>query len=238
MDPKPKILAFDTSGRGAALALLEAGELVARRDLGGRPAEGLLAAIGGLLEEVGWELGALRLVVVGVGPGSFTGTRVGLATAKGLAFAAGLEVVGVTSLAARARALAKPAVALVANAGRGEVYAAAYRCSPGVPVEEHVAPFLASPERALERVGDGWPVFADGDLGLPVPPAPPLDAGALGFEGWLRYQAFGPDDPAGLEPSYVRPSDAKLPDEPLRVADAQASSPPPSSSASSSKSEA
>ncbi len=232
MEQPPKLLAVDTSGRGARLAILEGGAVVARRAHDGRPAEGLLRALTRLLDEAGWALRDLGLVVVGVGPGSFTGTRVGLATAKGLALAAGVEVVGVDSLAARARSVGGSEVALLVDAGRGEVYGGAFRCEagPAVPLR---APFLARPARALELLGDLRPVLADSALGLDLPPAPALDAGALGLEGWLRYQARGGDDPARLEPNYVRTTDATLPDQPLKIDQAS-----PSSSVSSSKRDA
>ncbi len=224
MECASKILAFDTSGQGVSLALLDGREIVARGRREGRPAEGILSAIEEILAEAGWSLASLGLVVVGIGPGSFTGTRVGLATAKGLAFATGADVVGVSSLVARARSVGEGAFAVVTSAGRGEVYAGAYRCSSEAPADELVAPFLASPEHALDRLGGAWPIFAEAGLGLSVASVPPLDPGALGIEGWLRYRAHGSDDAARLEPSYVRPSDAKLPAKPLRIHEAQSPS--------------
>ena len=107
-----RILVIDTATTRAVIALGEAdGTLVAQRGwvAGYRHGEELLARIEGLLAELGQAPAALGGVVVGTGPGAFTGLRVGIATAKGLAHALGLEVVGVPTSAALLAAAADAA---------------------------------------------------------------------------------------------------------------------------------
>lgn len=133
------ILGFDTSTRATAvgLRLADGSALEARDDplAGEHPghATRLLGMAADLLSEAGVPWGALERVAVGRGPGRFTGLRVGIATARGLAQALSLQLVGVSTL----EALAHPAIAAgradrvlaVIDALRGEVFAAGYAAS-------------------------------------------------------------------------------------------------------------
>ncbi|MEO0326145.1 MAG: tRNA (adenosine(37)-N6)-threonylcarbamoyltransferase complex dimerization subunit type 1 TsaB [Myxococcota bacterium] len=216
------VLALDTSSVVGSVAVLRGGALLAERAarVRARHGETLLPLCRGALADAGALLEEVGLLVVGLGPGSFTGTRIGLATAKGLGLAGGPPVVGVSSLAALAAAAApNEAAAGVVDAGRGAVFAAAFEGDGTV----RLAPFEATPSVAARRLRDAGIVRAAGNgarlAGFDVSAvfdAP--RAALLARRGTARYAAAGPDSLAALEPIYVRDSDAKLPAEPLRLA--------------------
>jgi len=95
-----KILALETTDRTGGVALLEGSQLLAetRLDTARRSAQTLAPAIRDLLTEHGWRPADVRLIAVAVGPGSFTGLRIGVTTAKTLAYALGAELLGVNTL--------------------------------------------------------------------------------------------------------------------------------------------
>ena len=102
-----RILAFDTSANATAVAIVDGDRVFAEEAIettSGRHAETLLPRIERCLAASSLTLADLELIAVGVGPGSFTGVRVGIATAKGLALATGIPVRGVVSLASLALA--------------------------------------------------------------------------------------------------------------------------------------
>lgn len=175
-------LVLATSGPLAEVGLAVGSAPSTRRlEAGAARGRGLLPAIDALLREQGLSPRDLLRVVVDVGPGSFTGVRVGVTTAKTLAFALGLPLVAVTSLAALAAcAPAEREVLSVRDAGRGRLYAARY--APGAPGRRAV---LAAPARVTAReaaslgrgavaVGEGAPAL----LGPPVWPGEALDRAA------------------------------------------------------------
>jgi len=140
------ILALATSGPTAAVGLrLPDGRLVERAlDDGSRRGRGVAPAIRALLAEAGLGLDDLHAVAVDAGPGSFTGVRVGVATAKSLAFALGIPTVPVGSLTALAAlAPAEDTVLPVRDAGRGTLYHAVFG-----PEVDGVRPTLVEPGRA------------------------------------------------------------------------------------------
>ncbi len=127
----------------------------------GRPAHSreLMPAVAGAMDDagVGWE--KIDAIAVGVGPGAFTGLRIGVATARALAGARGLPLRPVSSLAALAAGMEDgPALALI-DARRGELFAALY-----VDGAERWPPFLTRPEGLLERLSAG----ALAELGRPL----------------------------------------------------------------------
>ncbi len=131
------LLAIDTSTRQASIALYDAGQRVLLCEQSwhsaNRHTEELMPAISTLLHLAGLTPDALTAVGVAIGPGSFTGLRVGLAAAKGLALARGLSLVGVPTLDVTAyphQSQPVPVIA-VAQAGRGRVYWAPYAHGPG-----------------------------------------------------------------------------------------------------------
>jgi tRNA threonylcarbamoyladenosine biosynthesis protein TsaB len=232
------ILAIDTSTELGTVAVLSDDELRSEISLAVRARHGevLLPHVAQALERAGLAPGDVDLVAVGIGPGSFTGLRVGVATAKGICLATGAPLVGVSSLRVVARGLgAVPWAVPVVDAHKGEVFVAAWPAGDG-ELGEGLAPFHAPPEEAARRVradiGDAVAVVCGhglrrheaaflAALGTPVRAAPPVfDAprGAfVALEGAEVHAREGPSDLAALEPLYLRPSDAKLPDVPLKI---------------------
>jgi tRNA threonylcarbamoyladenosine biosynthesis protein TsaB len=145
-------LAIDTATPHGRFALAEDGELLGYQphNVMGSYADALLPVVDTLLETAGRRLAEVELVAVTAGPGSFTGVRIGVATAKTLAWALGAELAAVSTLAAMAadllaehpdRDLAVP----VLDARRGEVFAAVYRRRDGW-VAELAAPACLAPD--------------------------------------------------------------------------------------------
>jgi tRNA threonylcarbamoyladenosine biosynthesis protein TsaB len=177
------------------------------------------------LSRLALEPKSLEGIVLGDGPGSFTGLRIGWATAKGLAQEAGLELRAVPSLMATARAagLQLGAVPIAAwfDALRGQVHAALYVFHGG-RVETLMAPTLATPSAILEQAsprpvlvaGDGAVRYAEaaarwsGVAPVPLeslPPAAPMLLSLLACEGANRVI----DDALTAEPIYGRPAEAQ-----------------------------
>lgn len=142
------VLGIDTSTAIISAALLRDGALVAERtDTVEHNRTGLLTMIDALFADASLRPLDIDAVAIGAGPGSFTGLRIGMATAKGIAFATGRPLWAVSSLAAVAHLALAPAdpgtVVAVVDARRGEVYAGAYlRQGAGVALvgEERVLP--------------------------------------------------------------------------------------------------
>jgi tRNA threonylcarbamoyladenosine biosynthesis protein TsaB len=164
------VLGFDTATSATAVALrLADGTVLQERDdppAGAHPghATRLLEMARALLAraELGWA--QVERVAVGVGPGTFTGLRVGVATARGLAHSLGAELVGVSSPQALAEGVFAPEVAApdhedrvdrvlaVIDARRGEVFAAAYERVADSPPRELAAPAALAPDDLLTVV--------------------------------------------------------------------------------------
>jgi tRNA threonylcarbamoyladenosine biosynthesis protein TsaB len=145
-------LAFDTSTRWGRFALARDDQVLVYRPLNvsGSYADALLPVIEDMLNEAGHRKEDLAAVGVTVGPGSFTGVRIGVATAKGLAWGLGCDLVGVTSLAAMAAALLEenPAAEVavpVLDARRGEVFAGVFQ-RDGAWVQPVVPPQARTPD--------------------------------------------------------------------------------------------
>jgi tRNA threonylcarbamoyladenosine biosynthesis protein TsaB len=226
-----RLLAVETSTLTGAVALLEGDSVVgeSRLSVAVTHGERLLVAIDGLLRAARWRLADVQGLAVALGPGSFTGLRIGVSTVKGLAFATGKPVVGVPTLDAIAWLLpfAAHPVCPVLDAKKGEVYAALYRTGSGTP-EPLVPPRAIPPEALAEEfgrmaetpvilLGDGVSVLAPAlertpgarvllaPAGLRLPSA--VSVGELGLRALRRGEAA---DPASLVPLYLRPSEAEL----------------------------
>ncbi|MCC6488320.1 MAG: tRNA (adenosine(37)-N6)-threonylcarbamoyltransferase complex dimerization subunit type 1 TsaB [Candidatus Hydrogenedentes bacterium] len=132
-----KILASDTSTSILTVALCEDERTVAETvaDCGRSHAERMLTTVDWVLAEAGLDLLNVDMLAVSAGPGSFTGLRVGVATWKGLALAAGLPLVGVPTLDAMARLMPLDAglVCPLLDAKMGEVFGAVYEFRGGIP---------------------------------------------------------------------------------------------------------
>ncbi|MCU0894075.1 MAG: tRNA (adenosine(37)-N6)-threonylcarbamoyltransferase complex dimerization subunit type 1 TsaB [Rhodospirillales bacterium] len=152
-----KILAIETSGAACSAALWSEGDVRERTvPMARGHAERLVPLIGEVLAEAETAYRKLDLVAVTVGPGTFTGMRVGLATARGIALATGRPCLGVTSFdcvleAAQAEAevawSAGLAVLVVLDSRRSEVFAQRFEAPAGLPQE----PLVAPPEELASR---------------------------------------------------------------------------------------
>ena len=202
----------------------------------GRHGEDLFGHIDAALTEARATREELSLIGVNIGPGRFTSLRVGLGTAKGLAFALGLPIVGVSSLRVMARSIAADASAIrvpIMNAYRGDVFAAAYRIDRDI-IEQIVPPSFGSPEEVFARISTESGRFVFGGEGVEAQAAViessfgiVLDQPQLGLRAPApeaiaaevdhRFRIEGPSDLDSLEPEYLRPSDAQLPKQPLKV---------------------
>jgi tRNA threonylcarbamoyladenosine biosynthesis protein TsaB len=191
-------LAFDTATSVATSALVQDGEVVAER---ASKAVRVLADAEELLERVGAEPRELSRLVVGTGPGSFTGVRIGLAAARALAFALELPLAGVSTL--DALAAGAPGAVPVVDAGRREVFA----LLDGAPVV--VAPAELRLERGTTCVGDGAARYREvlEPLGAEIPPRESqLHVPRARFHAELARDFV---DPATVEPIYLRLPDAE-----------------------------
>jgi tRNA threonylcarbamoyl adenosine modification protein YeaZ len=157
----------------------------------------LLPRILGLLDSRGATLRDVQCVAVGLGPGSFTGLRVGLALAKGLAVGLGVPIVGVPSLDAWLEAVPEATAALV-RAGAAEAWAWSRD-----EVEPRLIPFdaISADGRAIRLVA---PRELVDTLGLSHATAPDRAAAAVARLAADRFGAGATDDLAGLEPVYLR----------------------------------
>ncbi len=233
------ILAFDTATRATTVAL---GDRELRDDPppGVRPrhASQLMPLIAALLEQTGTGWEQIERIAVGTGPGTFTGLRIGVASARALARARGIPLVGVStleSLAVTAVGVGDPedherperseAVLAVIDARRGEVFAAGWSVrAAGVAFDRALLePAAVDPGALAEMVaGFAGPVLAVGDGAvefravlersgavIPVDGSPLHRVTAVGHIERARGLSAG--DPAAVLPQYLRPPDAELP---------------------------
>jgi tRNA threonylcarbamoyl adenosine modification protein YeaZ len=121
--PDPTILAFDTSAAHCAAALLSGGRIVAARDeaMDKGQAERLFPMLESVLADAGVTWREVDALAVGTGPGNFTGVRIAVAAARGLALGLGIPAIGVTRLEALAHGLPRP-LTVIEDARRGAVY--------------------------------------------------------------------------------------------------------------------
>ena len=217
--------ALDTATASPSLALVRADRPTAELWLAPEPGSGrrVLEAAHGLLEAAGASVRDIGAIVVGVGPGGFTGLRIGIATALGLGQALGVAVTGASSLEALALGIAEvaPAGAVVApvlDARRRELFTAAYRATPDGGLEELLAPAALAPAdlRGASRPRRRGLARRGGDRGRwrrargPRPPAPSPGAAAHRVRAahLARRVAAGAGLPA--RPVYARLPDAEV----------------------------
>jgi tRNA threonylcarbamoyladenosine biosynthesis protein TsaB len=224
-----RILAFDTSTWACVVALVRGGVVLAERVERTRSSHAgtLPVLVEAVFADAGERLEAGDAVAVSIGPGSFTGLRIGLSFAKGLVFARGCRLVGVPTL--DALALGAPEwegrLCAVLDARKQEVYAALYErdgrgiVRRGVPFAVGAATLAAElAGRPCTFVGDAVGAYADvfrrvlgEDARLVSDAQYPPCAGAVARLAAARL-ARDPtgDDPVALAPFYLRPPDAEL----------------------------
>lgn len=221
-----KILALESSTLAGGAALLDGDRLIGESmlNLSLTHSERLMATVDRLLQDTGWTVQDLEGIAVSIGPGSFTGLRIGVATAQGLAWALGVSVAPVPTLDALASSLpfADAPVCPLLDARKGEVYLSLYRWR-GERMEREWEYLALPPEAAVGRLptpvivlGDGVapcrPFLASlGDGVRVTPPArrlpSPAMVAALGHSMLESGQGVSPEM---LAPLYLRPSEAEL----------------------------
>lgn len=222
----PRLAAIDTSTALGSVALFEDDTLVAEdaQRVSNAHGESLLPMVNALFARVGWAPADVARWGVGVGPGSFTGVRIAVATAKGIAIATGAELVGVTSLDALAHGLAtgEELVASVVEAGRGEVFVQVRRGATLVLEPRHVpTEELAATVAAAAAVAGVARVVVAGEAAAGVDwsplgglvrlvTAPPHDLPRATAVGRIA-RARPAEDADALEPVYVRPPEITMP---------------------------
>ena len=211
-----RLLAIDTALEACSVGVIGDGEPVFRSEVVGRGhAEILMGQIESAMAEADLAFTDLDRIAVIVGPGSFTGLRVGIAAARGLALVAGKPAVGIGTLAVHAeaaRATHGPRKVLaVLDAGRGEIYGAVF-AADGSEVEPASA---GSPQHFAALIEGGMLVAGSGaDLVVALLP--------IGAEARVAHRHSAPDiaafcrlalaapaPTAAPRPLYLRPPDAK-----------------------------
>lgn len=220
------LLALDTASKVCATALLRDGVLVAEEQV-----HRLLGQSEGLLPQIEQLLASCRVgrqevggLAVSYGPGSFTGLRIGLATAQALAWAWGCPLLGVNTLEALAYNLPLPGLVLspLLDAQKGNYYQALYRFSPAGRLEELAPAAVVGREQALERAaGYGQPAYLLGEVdkfqAAELPPLVQLAPAALrlprassvAYAALARGEGAAVAEPALLQPYYIRRSEAE-----------------------------
>ena len=212
------ILAFDTCGDVGTVALVDLTNgtttvtCISQAELGGQSASAqLMPAVDEMLRKAGLDLRGLRSLVVVNGPGSFTGTRVGLSTAKGLAHAAGVPIVAISRLAVLASLDDKQEDYLaLLDAGRNEFYARRAQREWLASFDEIAAaadagvPLVIAEPRIEERLAASGPRRVGPRL------LGPIDACAAAHAALARLRRGDSEDLATLDANYLRRSDAEL----------------------------
>jgi tRNA threonylcarbamoyladenosine biosynthesis protein TsaB len=237
-----RLAAIETSTALGSVALFEGDVLVADecQRVSNAHGESLLPMVSALFDRIGWRPHDVRRWAVGIGPGSFTGVRIALATAKAIVLATGAELVGVTSLDAlavgvgRRRMLPTPeepalmeVVVSVISAGKGELFVQVRRSDEYILGPAHFG--VAEVAARVAKVAAGARVIVVGqaarevdwslagarvDLVLEAPNDVP-HASAVGRIGLTRP----PDDADLLEPIYVRAPELTMKTPPTAMAD-------------------
>jgi len=203
-------LAIDTTAEFGSLALAENGAILEEQLIHSPDGFGhvLFDRIAALLANHGKTVHDVDLFAAAAGPGSFTGVRVGLTAAKGLAAALGKPAAAVSNLQALALLGDGPRRAAILDARRGEIFAALFDAAAAPLSPEVVMPF-ARFQATLEDPAGVTYVFTDPAPFLPLLGDAPVVAAGRALAGAIARLAV-PSDPALLDANYVRKSDAEL----------------------------
>ena len=208
-----RLIAIDTALDACSVAVVDGQRLLAGASevIGRGHAERLVAMIEVVMAEAGCSFADLDRIVATVGPGSFTGIRVGLATARGLALAAGKPLVGILTLDAIARSAPATgrSVLVALDARRGETYARAYAADGRPLTEPQVLTLAAAADLALKRGAD----LLGSAAALIAALAPGLggvgDAAYPAIAAVAALGAVAAVGPIPPKPLYLRAPDAK-----------------------------
>lgn len=227
MKPDATILSFDTATSNCSVALTRNGTVVASVNYssGVTHSRRLLSSIDDLLGDASMKLGDLSAIAVGLGPGSFTGLRIGMATAKGLCHMSGIPLIGISSLDAIGASIrSSKLICALLDARKNEVYSCFYRSGSEPFARRCSEPLVTPPEKLAALINE--PVVMAGDgvdvyntiwtevLGNMLEKAPAENrfpaADYIGFLAEAELQAENFLDLASCAPSYIRSSDAEL----------------------------
>lgn len=216
------ILAIDTATLVSSVAIATPDTLVAELTIQTRKthSERLMPHIASLLDMAEISQTNLKAVAVSIGPGSFTGLRIGLATAKALSYALHIPLIGVPTLAALAFACPAPGAVLapMLDAQKGNVYLGMYEWQGNTVVELQPPQVIAFNEVQAKLNELGRPVLLLGeaavmnrdDIPNPVPPHVVMPrAGSIAVMAQQLYAQGIRHDVASLEPLYIRRSEAE-----------------------------
>jgi tRNA threonylcarbamoyladenosine biosynthesis protein TsaB len=221
--PPPRILLIETSGRRGQVGAATGRDLIARRELdpARTHARDLAPAIKSVLEDAGWSARDLSAVFVSVGPGSYTGLRVGVMAAKALAYAVKCDFLAVETFAAIAAGSVPSAAALdvVSDGLRGLLYGQRFSGSADAGWAPVTELRIVSKDDWLRSLGPDILVSGPG-LGLVESELPPevrivpaaerdADLRGLLLAGLARHDRGERDDPWRCEPLYLRRSSAE-----------------------------
>ena len=214
MPPKPLILGFDTSAAHCAAALLSGDHVVAtaHEEMAKGQAEALFPILETLLADVGATFQDLTALGVGTGPGNFTGVRISVSAARGLALSLGIPAVGVSVLEAAAFGTDGPVISAY-DARRGAIYYQGFATPYDIPAQMGVLADLAlDPIKGLTCIGPMATALAE-IIPATVAPAKYALATSVVRLAALRWQ----DSPARPAPMYLRAADALPPSDPPPV---------------------
>lgn len=226
------ILGIETSTLSGGASITSNGKLLAAARMHHKKTHShrQLAEIDFLLKSLDLSLDAISAIAVSVGPGSFTGVRIGLSIAKGLSYTLNKPIIGVSCLLSLARQIAEPNAVLapVIDANRGEVFSQAFILSQTegnvLPYNES-KPFIGSIEECLsslpvntilagngaERYKEQALIKSEKKFRFAPPerffPSPEMIS-IIGYEKFIRGEF---DDPALLEPVYLRRATTVIP---------------------------
>lgn len=209
-------LAFDVSVVGASVALAHGGRLYTAIDgEPGKQSARLVPMIEGLLAQAGITYTAIERLVTTVGPGSFTGIRIGLAAAQGLVAATGMGVSILTTLEAIAlrawESQVQGEVWATLNAGKGEVFCQLFHVKQdGIRAQGQI--LLLSPDHFAAHIAEGQAIMGNTSGMLPPPCLAQYRAGAeLPLASCFVRAGLPLAGAEALVPLYIRAPDAKLP---------------------------
>jgi tRNA threonylcarbamoyladenosine biosynthesis protein TsaB len=221
------LLAIDTSTLRSSVAVLRGADVLSEREGGvDMHSERLIEHIDGALSEARVALKDLSAIAIGAGPGSFTGLRIGMATAKGLCFSTDKPLWAVSSLAALAldgaAGLELPAIVLpVLDARRGEIFAGFYEVTSAEAVRSIAPERVMAPDLLAEVVdklgfhapafcGDGAVLYSGLIARAGVVPTGGRTTPSAGSVGKLAQNGDRIDVAEAAAPVYIRPSEAEV----------------------------